>query len=367
MSLPGKSGSVFLNSLRKIFKTVCLPIVFPVLLTAVIITQTGCSQEKLPVSGEGYYFDTVCRLTIYGMKKNSAASAGSLIESLFQECGRYESMLSATRKGSDIWQINHAGGEWVRCSADTFAVIEKGMEFSELSGGKFDIAVGALTALWDYHSADPHAPEPDAVSFAKEHCGIRNLELDPDTLSVRLKDPETRLDPGGIAKGYIADRLSDAMLENGVVSAVIDLGGNIVCVGEKPDGTAFRTGIELPFSDRSEIIGVVEDRNICVVTSGIYERYFMEGDTLYHHIIDPDTGYPARSGLISATVTGPLGSCCECDALSTICFLLGEKDALSLAESLEGYEVLLVREDGRTASSKGFSLTEAAGRKQDSE
>ena len=303
-------------------------------------------------------------MTVYGMEKNSSADAGSLIESLFKECGRYESMLSATKKGSDIWKINHARGEWVKCSEDAYTVIRKGLSFSELSGGKFDITVGTLTALWDYHASDPRVPDPGAISEARLHCGSDNIELDPAARAVRLKDPEAAIDPGAIAKGYIADRLTGAMLENGVTSAIIDLGGNIVCVGAKPDGSAFRTGIELPFSDRSEIIGVVEDRDICVVTSGIYERYFMENGELYHHIIDPATGYPASTGLISATVTGPRGSCCECDALSTVCFLLGEQDALSLIEGMEGYEVLLVRADEETVTSKGFALTEAAGGKR---
>lgn len=340
-----------------------LPVCLKALLAAaVIITQCGCADRNEPVSAEGYYLDTFCRITIYDMPGAGNSEKQAVINDMFAECAHYESMLSATREESEIWRINHAETAPVRCSRETLELIRKAVYYSGISDGKFDAAIGALTSLWDFHADDPEVPDRAELESRLPASGMDMVEIDSENETVRLRDAGTRLDLGGIAKGYIADRVLDGLKEAGVDSAVIDLGGNIVCLGKKPDGKEripFRIGIELPFSDRTEVTGVVEASDSCVVTSGIYQRCFMKDGVLYHHILDPADGMPADSDIISATVTGPAGSACDCDALSTICYLLGEQKALELIDGLDGFETMLIRPDGTRVCSEGFVLLEA--------
>ena len=331
------------------------------IVAAVIITQCGCTDRSAPVSGEGYYLDTICRITIYDLPGKGERAKREVIDSMFAECARYESLLSATREESEIWRINHAEGRPVPCGAETMELMEKAAVYSDISGGKFDIAVGALTAQWDFHASDPQVPDRETIAGLIPVSGMDMVEISADTGTVQLKNAQTQLDPGGIAKGYIADRIREGLLAQNVRSAIIDLGGNIVCIGTKPDGSGsvpFRIGIELPFSDRTEVAGVVEAADACIVTSGIYERCFMKDGVLYHHILDPETGMPADSDIISATVTGPAGTACDCDALSTTCFLLGEEEGLRLICSMDGFEAMLIRPDGSRVCTEGFHLAD---------
>ncbi|MDR1002923.1 MAG: FAD:protein FMN transferase [Oscillospiraceae bacterium] len=255
-------------------------------------------------------------------------------------CREYEQLLSKTVEGSDVWRINHAGGTPTEVEPRTAELIETALYYSELSGGAFDITIAPLTALWDFKSDNPSLPKESDIEDALPLVGYRKVELDGNTVTLQDK---MEIDLGAIAKGYIADRLSDYFKENGVERALINLGGNIVTVGEKANGK-WSIGVQVPFEDRNVIEGVVRTGEGSVVTSGIYERYFKVSDTVYHHILNPETGYPATSDLLSVTVISEKSV--DGDALATALFLLGMEEGKQLIESMDGFGAVLISENG---------------------
>lgn len=323
-----------------------------------IIPQTACQANMGPVSGQGFYLDTICTVTIYSMEGMSEEKAGAVIDGAFSVCADYEKLLSKTAEGSDIWKINHAGGAPVVCDERTIQVIEKGLSYSELSGGRFDITIGPVSALWDFHSEHPQPPPAEKLAAAVWHVDYRSVTIDGDTVS--MGDPEAAIDLGGIAKGYIADRMVDWLKEQGVSGAVVDLGGNIAALGYK-DGkrTDFNIGIRDPFEPESGgIAGAVQIHDATLVTSGTYERSFEEEGVLYHHILDVKTGLPVKTDLISVTVIGPGDTSEDCDALATTCLILGRDEGLALIDSLKGYEAVFIGTDGAIAATAGSGFTE---------
>ena len=168
---------------------------------------------------------------------------------------------------------------------------------------------------------------------------------------ITLPSDDIQFDVGAIAKGYIADRLKDFLVKKGVNSAIINLGGNVLCIGSKPDGTPFKVGIQKPFADRNETEAVMDIAGKSVVSSGIYERCFKQGGKLYHHILNPQTGYPYDNGLISVTIISDQSV--DGDALSTTCFALGLKDGLKFAEK-KGVQAVFITEDYELHYTDGF-------------
>ena len=157
---------------------------------------------------------------------------------------------------------------------------------------------------------------------------------------------------GAIAKGFIADKLKEHLKENGVTSGTVNLGGNVLCIGKKTDGSPFRIGIQHPFENRNEVITAIKAEDISVVSSGVYERYFMQDGKMYHHILDPSTGYPYNNGLVAITVIS--GKSVDGDALSTTCFAMGLEKGMEFANSLDSVYALFITEEGKLHDSEGF-------------
>ena len=292
------------------------------------------SQPAEPISETRLMLDTICKITIYDKQDRNM-----LIEAL-DLCEEYEALLSISAEGGDVWRINHAGGAPVTVAPQTAEVISAGLEYGKLSDGMFDITIGRLSSLWDFTGQSGVPPESD-LAFACETVDYRQVALNGNV--VQLMNPETWIDLGGIAKGYIADKVADFLRERGVESAVIDLGGNIVVIGEKTDGNLWRVGVTKPFSERSDLIGVVETDEASVVSSGVYERQFVENGVLYHHILDPNTGMPVISDVIGSTVLSL--SSMDGDALSTIVLLMGVNKPGVSSEGIERVGAIL---DSRT-------------------
>ena len=322
------------------------------LITLVIIPQTGCGNEE-PISKTNYCLDTICQIDIYGMGEEEA---DAIIQEAFDLCGHYEDLLSKTVKGSDIYKVNHAKGQAVKVDEDTVQVLKKGLHYSALYEGKFDITVGRLTDLWDFHAEEPKLPKEADVADAVKHVNYRDVVIDGNT--VKLLDPEMEIDLGGIAKGFICDKVSALMEEKGVTSGVVNLGGNIATIGLKNGRDPFKVGIERPYSDRTEIVGYVETENKTLVTSGVYERCFTIDGKTYHHILDIKTGYPAKSDIESVTIIADLGKSVDCDGLSTLCLTLGVKEATKLIESIDGVEAVFIDGDDNITTTKGANFVE---------
>ena len=335
-------------------------IIAAVLLTAVIIIpQTGCGGKE-PVSGSEFCLDTSCEITIYDMEGMSEDKAAGIIDQAFAGIREYENMLSRTVEGSDVYRINHAEGKSTEVSAETLDVIHTGLLMAELSGGKFDITVGALTDLWKFTSDNPSVPEDQEIRKALETVGYENITMKGN--EVGLSDSETRIDLGGVAKGYIADKTGEYMEAQGVTKAIINLGGNITAIGEKEEDTPWTIGIERPYSDRSEIVGSIKVSDKTVVTSGIYERQFVEDGVRYHHVLDPQTGYPAETDLEAVTITAVKGNSGFCDSLSTACLILGKEKAHRLVLKLQDeypqmeIEAAFIDKNDNIAQTDGMNL-----------
>ena len=315
-------------------------------LSAVILT--GCGKTDDPVSKSGFYFDTVITVTIY--ETDSRTERETLLNECLSLCEEYEHLFSRTIEGSDIYRINHANGQPVEVSEETASLLETALYYSRLTNGTFDCSIAPLSDIWDFHRKDTAVPSGQDIAEACSHVDYRKILLRGNT--VTLTDPEMALDLGGIAKGYIADQLKAFLVSEGTGSALINLGGNVLAVGSKPVGTAFRIGIQRPFADASDSIAAAALNDQSLVTSGIYERCFEENDILYHHLLDPAGGYPFDNGLYSVTIL--CESSAEADALSTSCFGLGMEKGMELIESMDDTEALFITEDYQLHYSSGF-------------
>ena len=275
----------------------------------------------------------------------------SIIDDAFEKCREYEQIFSRTLADSEIQQINDraANEVSVEVSEDVRRLLEKGLYYSRLSDGAFDITVEPLTSLWDFTSGSAVIPDSAKIQAALPAVDYRQLTLEGNRLL--FDSPDTRLDLGAIAKGYIADRLKEYLLERGVHSAMINLGGNVLCVGTKPDGSPFRIGIQKPFEDRNETVATVAIDDLSVVSSGVYERHFVKDGVNYHHLLDPKTGFPYDNGLISVTII--CQDSVDGDGLSTTCFALGLDKGMELVDSLDNVFAIFITDDYELHYSEG--------------
>lgn len=338
---------------------------FALFMVLVFIVFAGCELKSPdPVSDTKYnLLNTVCTITIYDMPKDEAKS---VINDTFELCEDYENMLSRTVEGSDIYRINNAQGgkgdiridQSIEISKETYEIIEKSYKYAELSDGKFDITVGKLAALWDFQAEDPRVPDDQEIKAAVKTIDYKKMIYQNENGKYYFSPigGGTILDLGGIAKGYIADKATEYLENQGVKRGIVNLGGNVVAIGEKKDGKPWKIGIEKPFSARKDIVGMVERRDATVVTSGIYERAFEENGKLYHHILDVHTGYPVESDVEAVSIAMDKGRSADADALSSICLIIGSKKGMELVNGLEDVEASFILKDGEIISTKGMGL-----------
>ena len=312
----------------------------------------ACSSSGAAPGGGGaaqlqntfFCFDTVC--TIGG------AMEQELLDELIARCQWFELILSRTKETSDVSHINVAEGRPTMVEPETAELIEKALGYSRASGGLFDITIGAVTSLWDFHEGV--VPSPEAIADALPHVNYELVSVDGTT--VTLQDPLARIDLGGIAKGYVTDDLVSMLVDAGVTSAFINLGGNVAVVGERTDGEPWRIGVRDPFDESGErSLAMVRATSGSLVTSGLYERQFEADGRTYWHILDPRTGYPVESHIVSASIFSEASI--DGDGLTKPLFMMDEEDALAFLED-HGVQGLFVREDGSitTTSNSDFEL-----------
>ena len=325
------------------------------LLTIFALSLTACGETAAESETRTVYaMDTVMNLTVYG--ENAAAA----LESAEKELHTLdEAVLSRTAEGSELYALNTSNGETVEYGADDIlpALIETALTISDATEGAFDPTLAPVLDAWGFTKDLHRVPSADELA-ALLACTGRDkvaLEKTADGYSVALSDG-AQLDLGGIAKGYAADLLRAQLEKEGVTSATLDLGGDVFVMGRKTDGSDWRIAVKDP-ADTESYLGVVSAADKFIVTSGVYERYFEENGVRYHHILDPKTGCPAESGLVSVTVLCENGA--WADALSTACFVLGPDGALALRDDLADqgtdFELILVTDDGRVLYTDGLA------------
>lgn len=279
-------------------------------------------------------------------------SARRTIKRLKGEVSRIEKKLSRFVNGSEIDRINRQSGrDPVKVSRETFQILEFSKRLYEMTRGAFNILMGPLVDEWDYLHAEE---KPDGLSIRNKMGLIDgdDLVLNPMEQSAWLRNPGQSIDLGAIGKGYAGDRCLEMLKQLGIESAVVNLGGNVCVRGKKPDGTAWKVGIRHPRKE-NELIGYVEAEDEHVVTSGDYERFFYDKEGIRrHHILNPVTGYPTESGLISVTVISENGM--AADGLATSLFILGKKNGMRLLSLFPGTEAIMVDERLEVTVTKGI-------------
>ena len=312
-------------------------------------------KTTLPISENYFIFDTVVSVRVYDERMNAThfAEIKKLLEHINSTMNRFE-------ESSEVSKINQfAGSSAVQVSKETFHIIKTAKEYAERSKGKFDPTIGPLVDLWAIGNGGTKAPAPPAIEEAKKLVDFTKLSLNEAQLSVQLKESDMTLDLGAIAKGYAADVVTEYLQAQGFNSAIIDLGGNIVALGSKPDQSPWSIGIQSPEEKRGAHIGTLPIRNQTVVTSGIYERYFIDNGQVFHHVLDPFTGYPARNELASATII--TDNSMNADAMSTAVFVQGLKAGMAFIEATDNAEAIFVTADHKVYVTTGlrgvFKLT----------
>ncbi len=297
----------------------------------------------------GFYLDTVITLTAY-------TDRPELLEQGLELCGEYEQMLSRTIEGSDVWRINHAEGETVTVSPETAEILRTAIQVSELSGGAFDITIAPVSTLWDFTSGKQEIPAAETIEEAVKKVDCRQIRLEGNEVTLPAG---MMIDLGGIAKGYIADAVKAWLEAEGIESAILAFGGNIVAIGIKPDGSPWKVGIQDIDGETGKAMMVSLNYGGSTVTSGIYERGFTVDGVTYHHILSTETGWPVQNELASVTIFSD--SSLWGDALSTAVFALGTREGARLIESLDGVEALFIARDRSASGTSGLSSYMADG------
>lgn len=320
---------------------------------------SGCvfPTSKNEVSNSGFYFNTIINITLYNTNNSK------LIDDCFDIAHKYENMFSNTIPESDISKINdNAGIKSVKVNPETIELLNSAIKYCELSNGKFDITIGKLSELWNISKIsqsikndenitdDSVIPKESDILALVNHINFHNIIIDSN--SVYLSDSDSKIDLGGIAKGFVADKMKEYLLENGINSAIINLGGNVLTIGSNTNGNSFNVGIQKPFNKSGEIITKISVISKSVVTSGIYERYYKVDDVIYHHLLDSKTGYPINNNLLSVTIISD--SSTEGDALSTICFSLGLDEGMNLINQTDNIEAIFITDDYELHYSDGL-------------
>lgn len=266
-----------------------------------------------------------------------------------QEIRRLENLLSVTVESSDISKLNAAAGkEALDMQIDTQVLLAKGKELGEKTGGAFDIAISPIVKAWGFTEEEHHVPTQAELDALLPVTDPSDVILDAG--KAYLQKEGMAVDLGGIAKGYASDKVSELLKEKGVESAIVSLGGNVVGIGRKPDGEKWEVALANPL-DANDYCGLISIEDKAVVTSGGYQRFFEESGRKYHHIIDPATGYPAESGLLSVTIISESGT--EADVLSTALFVMGLEDALEYWQKNGGFEAIFITEAGEVIATEG--------------
>lgn len=313
---------------------------------ALIFVFAGCSlshtQEKEPMNKNFFAMNTYISFTIYG---DLPKSVMDISEAKINEL---EALWSVTKEDSEIYTINHTDGEPVTIRDETAELLRFSLEMSEQTDGALDVTVYPVLTAWGFTTGSYQIPSEKLLSEKMQLIGADKVSLSGNTLSMQ---PGMQLDFGAVAKGYASDCITELLRESGVTSAIFSLGGNIQAIGSKPDGSDFKISVQHPGNRDSLGILSLSDRSIS--TSGIYERYFIgEDGQKYGHILDPKTGRPIISDLISVTVVGKEGKLC--DALSTALFVKGLDGAIQYYREHEGFELILMSENEEIYLTEGI-------------
>lgn len=329
-------------------------LLLPVLISALLLTgcfaKPGQNPNKNTTAFEQTFFvmDTFVSVQIYA---ESEAKAEALFQDVQEEMVRLESILSSHIASSEVVEIgNFAGAKPVQVSADTMAVISTALEYAVQTQGAFDITLAPVLRLYNFTKGEEAKPSNIQLTETLPLVEWRKVIVNQAEGTVFLAEEGMTIDLGGIAKGYITDRAADILVAQGIKTGLVNSGGDIKLLGPKADGTPWRVGIKNPHQPATNF-AIIEVSGGAIVTSGDYERYFVENGIRYHHIINPETGLPAEM-VRSVTILAPDAE--TADLLSTAVFVLGPEAGMVLVEELTGVEAVIWDKDDRVTWSSGL-------------
>ena len=314
-----------------------------------LLLLSGCTSQTVSESRKNFFaMDTVMDFTIYG-QEDLLDQTESMIRSL-------EAEMSVTDPDSEIAVINENGDGKV--TDDTSDLISAALSLCKRTDGALDISVYPIVRAWGFTTGNYQVPDDASIQALLPLVDYTQIDYQQDSGDIHLPDG-MEIDLGSVAKGYAGQKAADFLKENGVTSGLLSLGGNIQAIGNKPDGSPWKIGIQDPFQNESPMM-VLSVTDKSVVTSGGYERYFQQDGKTYWHIMDPSTGYPAENGLVSVTIVGTDGMLC--DGLSTSLFVMGLEKAADFWGSSDDFDAVFVTEDQTVYITEGladsFALTE---------
>jgi thiamine biosynthesis lipoprotein len=316
------------------------------------IKNLHTKKEKLSASYECYDKNDFCMGTVITQRIYSTEAKKAAYEAS-RELKRLESLMSFFIEGSDIAKVNSAAGICdVQINPETLEVIQKSIMFSEISSGSFDVTVAPVVKCWGIMSSTQKVPLKKEIEQLIKLVDFRCIKYDTGKRTVYLEKKGQMMELGGIAKGYAADKVIEIYRKNNICSAFVNLGGNVMVLGTKQDGSYWKIGIQNPRATLNDIIGYLLVKDKTVVTSGDYQRYFAVDGVRYHHIIDPKTGYPANSGVISVTIVTDCSI--NADALSTAVFILGIEKGVRMISRFENTNAVLITEDSTVYVTHGL-------------
>lgn len=328
-------------------------VVLAVVLSAAFLLVSGC-RAPIEYSSQQFMMDTVVEITVFADDRetcrDAVLDAFDVFKAVADLTNRFPEPGTAAFDRSDVCRINSmAGIAPVSVSQEVLEILVLSKEYSELSGGAFDVTVGPLMDLWGFGTA-PAVPSQEEIRVAVSLVDTGKLVLNEQDRTAFLSQKGMSLDLGGIAKGYAAGKCAQVLRDKGITGAIINAGGNVVTLGGKGNGDPWKVGIQDP-RDGGSLIGVLALKDQAAVTSGDYQRYFDSSGKRYHHLLDPATGMPADA-LISVTVV--CDDAAKADLLSTALFVLGPEKGLEIVQRLEGVEAVFVSRDKKISVTPGL-------------
>ena len=313
------------------------------LLLALLLLLTGCTAKQPEATRQIFAMDTV--MDLYAVGEN----AETVLTEAAQEINRLEALLSRTRAGSEVDALNRHGS--VVLSDETAALLRSALHYADVTGGAFDVTIAPLVEAWNIHGENPRVLTADEIAALLPLVGSHHLQLSGSTAAL---DEGCAIDLGGIAKGYASDLLAELYRQNGMEGGWLSLGGNVYAHGTKPDGSFWNVAVRDP-GDTAATAALLSLSNQFAVTSGGYQRFFTAGDgTVYQHILDPKTGIPAMSDLLSVTIVSDNGT--MADAYSTALYVMGEAEAVSFWSAHRAdFDMVLITADHRLLYTPGLA------------
>lgn len=317
-----------------------------------VIGVTGCENSSESVTSEPLsrlelFMGTAIKVTLYN------GGSEEILDKVFDRILEIENLVSINKENTEITNLNeNAGIKPVKLSETSYEIIKKGIHYSQISQGGYDVTIGPLVKLWSIGLPQAKVPNNDEIEKTIKAIDYSKVIMNDETKEVFLSEPNMMLDLGSIAKGYVADEVVNILKEEKVDQAIIDLGGNIYALGLKNGDTNWKIGIQNPFDSRGEVVGVLEVSNKSVVTSGIYERFIEKDNVKYHHILNPKTGYPFETTIAGVSIVSDKSI--DADALSTLVFTKGVEEGLEFVESLENIDAIFITNDKEVYTTSGL-------------